>query len=125
MKIGPVSAPNRFYAVPHATGHGWNQPTGAIALREMKAQIGVKGFKKVKDWLPSFDHHINVAFADASKNPVIAKTALDNISLVPAKDNMVKGFGYDGDKLFNGAVYEYENALPKEKLSKLDQTNRG
>ena len=91
-----------------------------LGLREMKAQIGVKGFKKVKDWLPSFDHHINVAFAQASKNPVIAKTALDNISLVPAKDNMVKGFSYDGDKLFNGAVYEYENALPKEKLSKLD-----
>ncbi|MBX2881732.1 MAG: NAD(P)-binding protein [Granulosicoccus sp.] len=40
IKIGPVTAPNRFYAVPHATGHGWNQPSGAIALRAMKAQGG-------------------------------------------------------------------------------------
>ena len=40
VKIGPVKAPNRFYAVPHATGHGWNQPNGAIALRAMKAEGG-------------------------------------------------------------------------------------
>ncbi len=40
VQIGPVTAPNRFYAVPHATGHGWNQPHGAIALRGMKAEGG-------------------------------------------------------------------------------------
>ncbi len=40
VKIGPVTAPNRFYAVPHATGHGWNQPNGAMALRTMKAEGG-------------------------------------------------------------------------------------
>ncbi|MEX0344711.1 MAG: NAD(P)-binding protein [Rhizobiaceae bacterium] len=40
VRIGPVVAPNRFYAVPHATGHGWNQPNGAIALRAMKAEGG-------------------------------------------------------------------------------------
>jgi len=40
VKIGPVTAPNRFYAAPHATGHGWNQPHGAIALRGMKAEGG-------------------------------------------------------------------------------------
>jgi len=40
IRIGPVTAPNRFYAVPHATGHGWNQPHGAIALRAMKAEGG-------------------------------------------------------------------------------------
>ncbi len=40
VKIGPVTAPNRFYAVPHATGHGWSQPKGSIALREMKAEGG-------------------------------------------------------------------------------------
>ncbi len=40
VKIGPVTAPNRFYAVPHATGHGWHQPNGAIALRAMKAEGG-------------------------------------------------------------------------------------
>ena len=40
VQIGPVTAPNRFYAVPHATGHGWNQPHGSIALRAMKAEGG-------------------------------------------------------------------------------------
>ncbi len=40
IRIGPVTAPNRFFAVPHATGHGWNQPNGAIALRAMKAEGG-------------------------------------------------------------------------------------
>ncbi len=40
VKIGPVTAPNRFYAVPHATGHGWAQPNGAIAFRAMKAEGG-------------------------------------------------------------------------------------
>ena len=40
VTIGPVTAPNRFYAAPHATGHGWNQPHGANALRAMKAEGG-------------------------------------------------------------------------------------
>ncbi|MEM7043412.1 MAG: FAD-dependent oxidoreductase [Pseudomonadota bacterium] len=40
VDIGPVTSPNRFYAVPHATGHGWAQPEGAIALRAMKAEGG-------------------------------------------------------------------------------------
>ena len=37
VKIGPVTAPNRFYAVPHATGHGWHEPNGSIALRATDA----------------------------------------------------------------------------------------
>ncbi len=40
VNIGPVTAPNRFYAVPHATGHGHLAPQGAIALRETKAMGG-------------------------------------------------------------------------------------
>ena len=40
VRIGPVTAPNRFYAVPHATGHSPLMPNGSIALREMKAEGG-------------------------------------------------------------------------------------
>ena len=40
VKIGPVTAPNRFYAVPHATGHSPLMPNGSIGLREMKAEGG-------------------------------------------------------------------------------------
>ena len=40
VKIGPVVAPNRFYCVPHATGHSPLMPNGAIGIREMKARGG-------------------------------------------------------------------------------------
>ncbi len=40
VKIGPVTAPNRFYAVPHSTGHGHLAPQGSRGLREMKAAGG-------------------------------------------------------------------------------------
>ena len=40
MKIGPVETKNRFYAVPHATGHSPLQPNGSIAMRVTKAEGG-------------------------------------------------------------------------------------
>jgi dimethylamine/trimethylamine dehydrogenase len=40
VKIGPVTARNRFYAAPHATGHSPLQPNGSIAMRETKARGG-------------------------------------------------------------------------------------
>jgi dimethylamine/trimethylamine dehydrogenase len=41
VKIGPITAPNRFFSVPHATGHTPMMPNGSIAMREMKAEGGV------------------------------------------------------------------------------------
>jgi dimethylamine/trimethylamine dehydrogenase len=40
MKIGPVTAPNRFYQTPHATGMGNMKPNSSIALRGIKAEGG-------------------------------------------------------------------------------------
>ena len=40
VKIGPVTAKNRFFAAPHATGHSPLQPNGSIAMREAKAKGG-------------------------------------------------------------------------------------
>jgi dimethylamine/trimethylamine dehydrogenase len=40
VRIGPKVAPNRFFAVPHATGHSPLMPNGAIGLRAMKAEGG-------------------------------------------------------------------------------------
>lgn len=40
LQIGPVTAPNRFFAVPHAIGHSPLMPNGAIGLRETKAEGG-------------------------------------------------------------------------------------
>ena len=40
VRIGPVTAKNRFYQVPHCTGLGWLRPRMLAALRAMKAEGG-------------------------------------------------------------------------------------
>jgi len=40
VRIGPVTAPNRFYQTPHAAGLGWQRPLAGAALRGMKAEGG-------------------------------------------------------------------------------------
>jgi dimethylamine/trimethylamine dehydrogenase len=40
VKIGPVTARNRFYQVPHCTGMGHAQPRTLAAMRAMKAEGG-------------------------------------------------------------------------------------
>ena len=40
VKIGPVTAPNRFYQVPHCTGMGYGSPNTLAAMREVKAEGG-------------------------------------------------------------------------------------
>lgn len=40
VQIGPVTAPNRFYQVPHCTGMGWQRPRTLAAMRGVKAEGG-------------------------------------------------------------------------------------
>lgn len=40
VKIGPVTARNRFYQVPHCNGMGFNWPQSHAKMREMKAEGG-------------------------------------------------------------------------------------
>jgi len=40
VKIGPVTAKNRFYQVPHCNGMGYRHPQTAAAMRGMKAEGG-------------------------------------------------------------------------------------
>jgi len=40
VAIGPVTAPNRFYQTPHATGLGRTMPNASAALRGIKAEGG-------------------------------------------------------------------------------------
>ena len=40
VAIGPVTARNRFYQVPHCTGSGWQSPHILAGLRAMKAEGG-------------------------------------------------------------------------------------
>ena len=40
LKIGPVTAPNRFVSMPHALGHSYLMPNGAIGIRETRAEGG-------------------------------------------------------------------------------------
>ena len=40
LRIGPVTAPNRFYQVPHCNGFGHRMPRGHAAMRSVKAEGG-------------------------------------------------------------------------------------
>ena len=40
VQIGPVTAPNRFYQVPHCTGMGYRRPRSLAAMRGVKAEGG-------------------------------------------------------------------------------------
>jgi len=40
VKIGPVTAPNRFYQVPHCNGFGYRMPRGLATMRGLKAEGG-------------------------------------------------------------------------------------
>ncbi|MFP5354185.1 MAG: hypothetical protein ACLGIK_03380, partial [Gemmatimonadota bacterium] len=40
IRIGPVTAPNRFYQVPHCNGMGWRMPESLAAMRGVKAEGG-------------------------------------------------------------------------------------
>ena len=40
LTIGPVTAKNRFYQVPHCTGMGWQRPNTLAAMRGVKAEGG-------------------------------------------------------------------------------------
>jgi dimethylamine/trimethylamine dehydrogenase len=37
VKIGPVTAKNRFYQVPHSSGFGYRNPNALAAMRGMRA----------------------------------------------------------------------------------------
>ncbi len=40
IQLGPVTAKNRFYQVPHCSGMGWHRPNTLAAMRAMKAEGG-------------------------------------------------------------------------------------
>jgi dimethylamine/trimethylamine dehydrogenase len=40
LRIGPVTAKNRFFQVPHCNGMGWTQPQAMAAMRGVKAEGG-------------------------------------------------------------------------------------
>ncbi len=40
VKIGPVTARNRFYQVPHCNGMGWTMPSALAGMRGVKAEGG-------------------------------------------------------------------------------------
>ncbi|PHP65418.1 hypothetical protein CSC94_18835 [Zhengella mangrovi] len=40
LRIGPVTTPNRLVSMPHAIGHSYLMPNGAIGIRETRAEGG-------------------------------------------------------------------------------------
>lgn len=65
IKIGPVTAPNRFFQVPHCNGYGYRMPRGLATMRGLKAEggWGVVSTEEVEihhtsDIAPYFEGHI-------------------------------------------------------------------
>lgn len=40
VRVGPVTAPSRFFQVPHCSGIGWRDPSALAAMRAVKAEGG-------------------------------------------------------------------------------------
>jgi hypothetical protein len=49
IKIGPVTAPNRFYQVPHCNGFGYRIPRGQAAMRAVKAEGKLDSLRLIGD----------------------------------------------------------------------------
>ena len=61
IRIGPVTARNRFYQVPHCNGMGHRNPSGMAAMREVKAEGGWSVvFTEVCEVHPSGDVSPNI-----------------------------------------------------------------
>ena len=61
IRIGPVTARNRFYQVPHCNGMGHRNPCGMAAMREVKAEGGWSVvFTEVCEVHPSGDVSPNI-----------------------------------------------------------------
>ncbi|MEO9575614.1 MAG: FAD-dependent oxidoreductase [Tateyamaria sp.] len=76
VKIGPVTAPNRFYQVPHCNGMGHQFPSSMAGMRGMKAEGGW-GVVNTEECEISFTSELTPAIEcrlwDDSDIPVLAK----------------------------------------------------
>jgi dimethylamine/trimethylamine dehydrogenase len=75
LRIGPVTARNRFYQVPHCNGMGHRNPSGMAAMRGIKAEGGWSVvFTEVCEIHPSGDvaPHIEARLWDDDDIPALA-----------------------------------------------------
>jgi len=75
LRIGPVTARNRFYQVPHCNGMGHRNPSGMAAMRAVKAEGGWSVvFTEVCEIHPSGDvaPHIEARLWDDDDIPALA-----------------------------------------------------
>ena len=79
VKIGPVTAKNRFYQVPHCNGGGYRDPSAVADMRRVKAEGGwaVRLHRAGGDPSHLRDHALssNCALWDDADMPVLARMA--------------------------------------------------
>src|ERR1700751_2831570 len=63
VKLGPVTAPNRFYQVPHCSGMGHVLPRTLAAMRAMKAEGGWGLFAPKYSPIHPSSNHLPYPFA--------------------------------------------------------------
>ena len=60
ITIGPVTAKNRFYQVPHCNGGGYRDPTAVATMRRAKAEGG---------WGVIFTEQVEICLLYTSPSP--------------------------------------------------------
>ena len=107
VKIGPVTAKNRFYQVPHCNGMGWRDAEGLAAMRGMKAEGG---------WGVVCTEYCSIHPTSATFRPIV-ELASGTISDIPALALMsrcrARAWRARRVELWHGG-FDATNLLPRE-----------
>lgn len=108
VKIGPVTAPNRFYQVPHCNGMGHQYPSSMAEMRGVKAEggWGVVNTEECEiSHTSELSGHIESRLWDDSDIPVLAKM----VDKIHAHGGLA---GIEPAHLGAGAANNYSREIP-------------
>jgi dimethylamine/trimethylamine dehydrogenase len=115
VKIGPVTAKNRFYQVPHCNGGGYRDPSAAAAMRRVKGEGGwgvIFTEQTEMHHTSEISPYIELRLWDDEDIPVMAKMA-DAIHEFDALAGTQLAYaGINGPNLYSKEVPLAPSALP-------------
>ena len=115
VQIGPVTAKNRFYQVPHGNGGGYRDPSAAAAMRGIKAEGGwgvIFTEQNEMHHTSEIAPYIELRLWDDDDIPVLAKMA-DAIHEYDAlAGTQLTYAGINGPNLYSREVPQAPTAMP-------------
>jgi dimethylamine/trimethylamine dehydrogenase len=115
VKIGPVTAKNRFYQVPHCNGGGYRDPSAAAAMRRVKGEGGwgvIFTEQTEMHHTSEISPYIELRLWDDEDIPVMAKMA-DAIHEFDALAGTQLAYaGINGPNLYSKEVPLAPSAMP-------------